>query len=625
MDFACWRLYGEVGLAARNSRRMNSSYSSALMNASSDEAVTQDEIRGELARILASPEFKASPRRREMLIFLVDEMLAGRGGELKGYTIGTSVFGRGPDFDAQSDPVVRLEARRLRRDLASYYVSAGRTGPLRISIPTGHYVPEISRTADRDLPSKGEIGTDNSDRSRTNPGPRAAHIRRDGDYLSGKQFRRTAALAVIFALIAALGYMYFGRLPPGDSSESLRGPAVLVRPFNSHGDGSGVPILAAGISERLIADLNRFPGIRLYVPRANDDQSALADLIAAKEPETTSFVLTGSVNAQGTGVRVGAQLVDVMSGRVIWAEQFDRQLQTSSLLDLEADIATEIATAIGQPYGAIQTELTDRLPHGFNPGMPSYECVLRAYAYRRTFAPELHAPILACLEASVKRDPGYADAWAMLGWLRMDAARFNLVAPEDVPLAYSRALEAASRAVALDGRNVLAFKALASINHYIANYEESERLQRQALALNPNDPDTLAQLGWRLAVRGRFREGIPYLHKAIERSVLPPGWYFHLIAIDHYMNGRYAQMLEAANKGATDNSSIGWSLVAIAQGSLGNDAAAKEALAKMAEISPLLNRDPAAAYRRHQATEEIIQALVTGLGEAGWRRQAAQQ
>jgi hypothetical protein len=58
--------------------------------------------------------------------------------------------------------------------------------------------------------------------------------------------------------------------------------------------------------------------------------------------------------------------------------------------------------------------------------------------------------------------------------------------------------------------------------------------------------------------------------------------------------------------------------VAIAQGALDNDAAAREALAKMAEISPLLDRDPAAGYRRHQATEEIVQALVTGLRKAGW-------
>ena len=324
------------------------------------------------------------------------------------------------------------------------------------------------------------------------------------------------------------------------------------------------------------------------------------------------------MNEVASDLRIGAQLVEMPSSRVIWAEQFDRKLEAGSLLEVESDIATAIATALGQPYGIIKTELTDRLSGGFTPSISSYECVLRAYAYRRTFAAELHAPVLACLEAAVKRDPEFADAWAMLGWLQMDAARFNLVPADDVDLSYVRALAAASHAVTLDRRSVLALKALASINHYIGNYEESEQIQRQALALNPNDPDTLAQLGWRLAVRGGFREGIPYLQQAIERSVNPPGWYYHLIAIDHYMNASYAQMLETARKSAADGSGIGWSLIAIAQGALGNQAAAREALAKMAEKSPALARDPAAGYRRHQATDEIVNVLVAGLRKAGW-------
>ncbi len=599
---------------------MNSLHSIVLNNAPSDDTISPHNIREELARILVSSEFKASPRRREMLAYLVEEMLAGRGGELKGYTIGTSVFGRGPDFDAQSDPVVRLEARRLRRDLASYYVSAGRADPLRISIPTGQYVPEVSRPGDDGLLPKGGNNAPDSDASEKDPDSAAKPINRD-DYRAGNQFRpMVAAVLVIFALIGVLAYVYFERLPAGASSKSasVRGPALLVLPFNVHGDGASVQFLAAGISERLIADLNRFPDIRLYVPNANGAQAALVDPVGAGKRQPASFVLTGSVNATDATVRVGAQLVDATSGRVIWAEQFDRELQTSPLLDLEADIATAIATALGQPYGIIKTELTGRLSHELAPSMPSYECVLRAYAYRRTFATELHAPVLACLEAAVKRDPDFADAWAMLGWLHMDAARFSLVPAEDVDPAYVRALAAASRAVALDGRSVLALKALASINHYTGNYEESEQIQRQALALNPNDPDTLAQLGWRLAVRGNFQKGIPYLHKAIERSVLPPGWYYHLIAIDHYMNGRYAQMFEAAKRSTADGQGIGWSLVAIAQGALGNDIAARQALADMAERSPSFARDPAAGYRSHRATEEIVQALVSGLHKAGW-------
>jgi hypothetical protein len=53
--------------------------------------------------------------------------------------------------------------------------------------------------------------------------------------------------------------------------------------------------------------------------------------------------------------------------------------------------------------------------------------------------------------------------------------------------------------------------------------------------LNPFDPDALAQLGWRLAVRGNFEEGVPFLREAIARSVDPPDWYYHLLAIDALM------------------------------------------------------------------------------------------
>ena len=102
------------------------------------------EIRTQLERILDSPTFRSSPRRRAFLRHLVEETLAGRADGLKGYSVGLAVFGRDATFESQSDPVVRLEARRLRRDLDSYYVDAGARDPVRITIPKGHYVPHFT-------------------------------------------------------------------------------------------------------------------------------------------------------------------------------------------------------------------------------------------------------------------------------------------------------------------------------------------------------------------------------------------------------------------------------------------------------------------------------------------------
>ncbi len=250
--------------------------------------------------------------------------------------------------------------------------------------------------------------------------------------------------------------------------------------------------------------------------------------------------------------------------------------------------------------------------------------MLRGYVYRRNFSRQLHAKVQECLNRAVKRDPGYVEAWAMLGWLYLDSGRFGLAAEGDKELAFDSALNAASHALSLDGNNILALKALSSINHYMGNIEEGERLAKKALDLNPNDPDTLAQLGWRLAVVGKFEEGIPYLKKAIERTRNAPGWYFHLIAINHMLNGRYAEMLTAAKKGVLDGSGVSWCLVAVAQSKLGNKAAARAALEKMADVSPGLSRDPGAFLRSHQASEQIVSSLMAGLKEAGWTATAGQ-
>ena len=105
------------------------------------EGPTPEAVRAELERLLASPAFTASDRLRSFLRFVVDEALAGRASRIKAFTVAVEVFGRGDGFDPQTDPVVRLEAGRLRRALEHYYLVAGQTDPVRIEIPRGGYVP----------------------------------------------------------------------------------------------------------------------------------------------------------------------------------------------------------------------------------------------------------------------------------------------------------------------------------------------------------------------------------------------------------------------------------------------------------------------------------------------------
>src|SRR5918993_5478681 len=109
---------------------------------------TSDKIvRLHLSRILASKTFSQVERLKLFINFTVEETLAGRGGDLKEYVIGVQVFGKEPSFDPRTDPIVRVQARRLRTRLARYYRDEGNNDELVIDLPKGGYAP-VFRTRD---------------------------------------------------------------------------------------------------------------------------------------------------------------------------------------------------------------------------------------------------------------------------------------------------------------------------------------------------------------------------------------------------------------------------------------------------------------------------------------------
>ena len=101
-------------------------------------------IRQQLDRILTSGPFVQSQRRQRFLEYIVHETLAGRGERLKGYSIALEVFGRPDTFDPIVDPIVRIEAGRLRDKLRHYYDTEGMSDPIRIELPRGGYRPRIA-------------------------------------------------------------------------------------------------------------------------------------------------------------------------------------------------------------------------------------------------------------------------------------------------------------------------------------------------------------------------------------------------------------------------------------------------------------------------------------------------
>jgi adenylate cyclase len=112
--------------------------------------VTEKEVQAQLARILASGVFLSSELLSRFLAFVVEQTLGGRKDWLKESVLGTEIFGRGQSFDPRTDPVVRVDARRLRTKLTEYYQEEGRFDPVLITLPKGGYVPVFAENDRRD-------------------------------------------------------------------------------------------------------------------------------------------------------------------------------------------------------------------------------------------------------------------------------------------------------------------------------------------------------------------------------------------------------------------------------------------------------------------------------------------
>lgn len=123
----------------------------AVLEATREFSIEAEEIHAACKEIVASEMFVNSPRMCRFLCFLVEKAILGDRRETSEYNIGLEVFDRKPaSYNTADDPVVRVQAGRLRKRLESYYEKSLHQSRIKISIPQGRYMPVISRLNEKD-------------------------------------------------------------------------------------------------------------------------------------------------------------------------------------------------------------------------------------------------------------------------------------------------------------------------------------------------------------------------------------------------------------------------------------------------------------------------------------------
>ncbi|TVR95878.1 MAG: hypothetical protein EA406_13195 [Rhodospirillales bacterium] len=527
--------------------------------------LTPEEVHAQLGRLMASPDFDASARNRAFLRYVVEEALAGRADRIKAYNIATSVFGRNSSFDAQLDPIVRIEAGRLRRSLERYYLSGGRTDPIRITVPKGAYVPRFEVT--KSPPSAGGMP-------------------------AGEASGRPAAW-------------------------EARSPSILVRPFEQEGDQSAFPNFTHGFARQLIIGLTRFTDLVVFGPETSFRGGSEADLASLRRELGIDFVVTGGTTLSEDRFGVEVLLVDAVTGRYLWGESYERQLDPRIILAVRDEVANRIAGTLAQPYGIIFANRALEV-EGKPPGsLTSYDYVIRFYQYRRTFDPTVNEQIREGLERAIAIDRDYAEAFACLSLAYIDAFRFNFVNATDIPHALERASVLARQAVTLAPRSSRGHHALALAYWFRNEVEPALRTFETALSLNPNDTEIMADFGVRCALRAEWAKATRLLHESFARNPAQPGTYRLGLAIDHLAHGHDEAALAEAQKIRAPDVIFSHMPIAVAAARLGRRDEAEAALAEIRRLDPSYAHRVVDDLLGRNVHPDVVQLLVDGLRLAG--------
>lgn len=573
------------------------------MGGSDSDRPTHAEIAAAVAAIKASRHFAGSERLRAFLDHIVSRTLEGKGGQLKEFSIAIDVFNRPDTFDPRVDSIVRVQASRLRGQLAAFYRKPPPGTSVLIELPSGGYQPTFSRlSAAANPPPPGKL--EPLPLAEAGEPPIPAQARPAPPASTGwtamaarRPWLMPAILgAASLALLAVFFVMLTSPRPPatdpsrGFATGRPAGPVIFVARYQVVGGPAFASTLRDGLQIDLIDSLSRFPELTVL---GYDTVYGANKEAAQADPRGADFIVGGSIQAAGDQIRVTSQLIHANDNRVVWSEIDDITLaDASGVLEAQSRIAGNVAGQLGQPHGVIQERLKEELTENRALSMEDYLCVLDSYEYSRAKSQAKHAEVRDCLERVTRRSPRYAPAWAKLSWMYGDEERynFNLRRNDDPP--NERALAAAKRAVQANSSSAMAHQYLAIAQFQAGDIDGFRQSIEMALQLNPNNAEILADAAQMLILTDGSDRGRELAERAIAFNPGHPPWYNQPLAIYHIVKGNGADALRYAQAAAPDGAPIAVYILAAALRLNGRDDEADAALRGLASRDSTAITDP---------------------------------
>ncbi|MFI4925735.1 MAG: hypothetical protein ACHQJ7_11425, partial [Vicinamibacteria bacterium] len=462
----------------------------------------ESDVRAALGRVLSSDEFASSTRHRELLRYLVDNVLGGRIGALRETTLALDVFGRdGATYDSAADPIVRVEMTRLRTRLKQYYAGDGRDDPIVIAVPKGGYVPTFVRRADEPGSPTFDLGPPTLDP--TTPLPAAQADVLPPIATPARRWLPRIAPAMLVAVVAlALAAWALWR-----TNEPRAPSTVAVIPYVAPAEDRALAQTGEIVSAFMNVALSRMPDVRVVATSSVvDAMRRTHDALEAGRTLSADYVITGTVDRTADGVAIETRMIRTRDR----ASVFERRTSASQerVVPEQAGVASALVAKLSNQVPG--TAITEAFAMPADP--IARERWITARLLMSRFTPHGAAEADALFREVSEREPTFAPAYAYRAtavWWGAQAKDRSTrdIAPE------VRAL--AEHAIALDPGQPYAYVAMAAIATLVDfDFVRAEALYRQAIKLAPSVAGVHQGYAGGLLYTGRFDESLAEIRLA---------------------------------------------------------------------------------------------------------------
>jgi TolB-like protein/cytochrome c-type biogenesis protein CcmH/NrfG len=318
-------------------------------------------------------------------------------------------------------------------------------------------------------------------------------------------------------------------------------PSIIVLPFDNLSGDVDQGYFSDGITNDIITDLSKYS--ELFVIASHTAFTYKGRHVKVQDVGrelSVRYLVEGSVQRAGERVRINAQLIEVSTGRHLWAERFDRPLQ--DVFRLQDEI---VQTIVGTLVGRVGIFEHHRALHSRPDSLEAYDIYLRGRAAWHDWSKESNERAHQLFAKAIELDPTFAPAYGYLSYTLIQAM---LVGGAQAPDMLQRATELAQKAVALGPSDADNYWSMAVAYIYSRDFEKGMAAFERAVEINPNNPNLLVDMAEALVYIGRAEEAIAQIERAMRLNPIHPDFYLWTRGIALYHTGRYTEALASLTK-----------------------------------------------------------------------------